>query len=116
MKREIITLCGSTRFKDQFIEVERKLTIEGKIPLPPAFYGKAEGIEYSSEIEKHLWELHIDKIDISDGIYVIDPGGYVGGSTQKEINYAKNNGKTIRFYSKEIENIDVPLVAKKNDS
>lgn len=103
MKREIITLCGSTKFRDQFREIERKLTMDGSIPLPPAFYGKAEGIEYSPEMAKHLWELHLDKIDISDGIYVINPGNYLGESTKKEIEYAKSKGKTIRFYSEEIE-------------
>ena len=103
MKREIITLCGSTRFYDQFREVEKKLTMEGKIPLPPAFYGKAEGLEYSSDVGEHLWKLHLDKINISDGIYVVNPGGYIGESTQKEINHAREKGKTIRFYSEEME-------------
>jgi hypothetical protein len=103
MKREIVTLCGSTRFRDQFREIERKLTMEGKIPLSPAFYGKAEGLEYTPEIAKHLWELHLDKINISDGIYVINPGGYLGDSTQKEIDYAKSKGKSIKFYSEESE-------------
>lgn len=97
--REIITLSGSTRFKDQFIQIERELTLEGKIVLPPAFYGKAEGLEYSPEMAKHLWELHLDKIKISDGTYVIDPGGYFGESTKKEIDYAKSLGKFVRYYS-----------------
>lgn len=103
MKREIITLCGSTRFRDQFREIERKLTMEGKIPLPPAFYGKAEEVEYSPEMAKHLWELHLNKINISDGIYVINPGGYMGESTKKEIDFARSHGKNIRFYSEEVE-------------
>jgi len=101
MKREIITLCGSTRFKDQFKEIERKLTMDGKIVLPPAFYGKAEGLEYSPEMAKLLWELHVDKINISDGIYVINPGEYIGESTKKEIDYAKSLGKFVRYYSEE---------------
>ena len=101
MKREIITLAGSTRFYDQFREVERKLTMEGVIVLPPAIFGKAEGIEHTPEVAKHLWDLHIEKIDISDGIYVIDVGGYIGDSTQKEIAYAKERGKFVRYYSQE---------------
>lgn len=103
MKREIITLCGSTKFRDQFREIERKLTMDGKIVFPPAFYGKAEGLEYSPEMAEHLWNLHIDKINISDGIYVINPGGYIGESTKKEIDYAKNLGKFVRYYSEENE-------------
>ncbi len=101
MKREIITLSGSTRFRDQFKEIERKLTLEGKIILPPAFYGKAEGIEYSPDMAKILWDLHLDKIDMSDGIFVIDPGGYLGESTKKEIEYAKQKGKFVKYYSAE---------------
>ena len=71
MKREIITLCGSTRFMKQFKEVERALTFEGKIPLPPAIYGQSENVEYSEELAKRLFVLHLDKIRISDGILVI---------------------------------------------
>lgn len=103
MKREIITLCGSTKFMKQFKEVERKLTMEGKIVLPPAIYGKAEGIEYSEEMARNLFELQLDKINISDGVFIIDVGGYFGDCTQKEIDYAKNRGKFISYYSEEIE-------------
>ena len=28
-KYQVITLCGSTRFKDQFMEAQKKLTIMG---------------------------------------------------------------------------------------
>jgi hypothetical protein len=101
MKREIITLSGSTRFRDQFREIERKLTMKGKIVLPPAIYGKAEGLEYTPEMAKNLWELHLDKINISNGIFVIDVDGYVGDSTRKEIDYAKSKGKFVRYYSQE---------------
>ena len=93
MKREIITLCGSTRFIKEFKEVERALTFEGKIPLPPAVYGKAENVEYSDELAKKLFELHLDKIRLSDGIFVIDVDGRIGESTKKEIEFAEKNNK-----------------------
>ncbi len=103
MKREIITLSGNTRFRDRFKEVERKLTLEGKIVLPPAIYGKSEGIEHSPTTIKLLYELHLAKIDISDGIFVIDVGGYIGDSTRKEIKYAKNKRKFVRYYSRDFK-------------
>ncbi|MCK4386861.1 MAG: hypothetical protein KAV41_02140 [Candidatus Pacebacteria bacterium] len=106
MKREIITLSGSTKFRDQFREVERMLTMDGKIVLPPAIYGKAEGIKHSVEVSKHLLSLHLDKINISDGIFVIDVGGYIGDSTKKEIDYAKDKGKFIKYYSKKFKEIN----------
>ena len=102
MKREIITLSGSTRFRDEFKEVERILTLKGVIVLPPAIYGKAEGIEHSLETARLLDELHFDKIDISDGIFVIDVGGYIGDSTRKEIEYATSRGKSVQYYSKDL--------------
>lgn len=105
MKREIITLCGSTRFLAQFKEVERMLTLEGIIPLPPAIYGKSEDIVYPTELAKHLFDLHLDKITLSDGIFVIDPEGQLGESTKKEIEFAKAKGKSIRYYSKEYKKI-----------
>lgn len=106
MKREIVTLCGSTKFINEFKAVERALTLEGKIPLPPAIYGKAENIEYTEELSKKLFELHLDKITISDSIFVIDPQGQMGESTKKEIDFAKKEGKTIRYYSKEAKEIN----------
>ena len=106
MKREIITLCGSTRFMEEFKDVERALTLDGKIPLPPAIYGKAEGMrDYPEELAKHLFDLHLDKILISEGIFVVDVDGYLGESTKKEIEFAEENGKSVKYYSKEIENI-----------
>lgn len=86
---------------EKFKDVERALTLDGKIPLPPAIYGKAEGIEYTEKLSKKLFDLHLDKIKISDGIFVIDPDGKFGESTKKEIACAEKNGKRIRYYSKE---------------
>jgi hypothetical protein len=115
MKREIITLCGSTKFMKEFKEVERALTLEGKIPLPPAIYGKAEKMgDYSEELGKHLFDLHLDKILISGGIFVIDVDEYIGESTKKEIAFAEENGKSVKYYSKEIDKIKETLKQLEN--
>jgi len=78
--------------------------------LPPAIYGKAEGIEYSPDVAQKLWDVHIDKINMSDGIFVIDVGGYIGDSTQKEIEYAKSKGKFVRFYSQVAQPRDLSIL------
>lgn len=101
MNREVITLSGSTRFKKQFREVERELTLKGKIVLVPAIFGKTEDLEHDDETLGLLSKLHFDKIKISDSIYVIDPEGYVGDHTKEEVEYAKRNNKKIYYYSKE---------------
>ena len=48
-----------------------------------------------------LDEMHKQKIDMSDEIYVINVGGYIGESTKSEMEYAKKNGKKISY----LENI-----------
>jgi hypothetical protein len=44
-----------------------------------------------------LDQLHFRKIDLSDGIYVCNVGGYIGSSTRREIAYAEQHGKTVEF-------------------
>lgn len=97
---EIITLCGSARFKKKFLEIMRKLTLEGKIVVMPGFeYANEKKINEEQRAE--LDELHLRKIDISDGIYVIDVDNYIGEGTQREIRYAKFNNKFVKYYSAE---------------
>ena len=35
----VITLCGSTRFKDEFYEVQKRLTFEGNIVISVGLFG-----------------------------------------------------------------------------
>ena len=48
-----------------------------------------------------LDDMHKRKIDMSDSIYVINFGGYIGQSTHSEIEYAKANGKEVRYLENE---------------
>ena len=50
------------------------------------------------EVLSHLEKAHYRKIDISDGIYVVNIGGYIGESVKAEIQYAKENGKEIIYH------------------
>lgn len=36
-KYKVITLCGSTRFKDAFMETQKRLTLEGNIVIMRSF-------------------------------------------------------------------------------
>ena len=100
---EIITLCGSTKFKDIFLEVSKKLTIGRKIVLMPGFFGHSDTEKPNDKLKKRLDELHFKKIDLSSSIFVIDVGGYIEHSTKNEIAYAMNHGKNVFCYSREIE-------------
>ncbi|WP_145415538.1 hypothetical protein [Paenibacillus xylanexedens] len=96
---KIITLCGSTKFKEQFEEVNAFLTLQGNIVISLAFFEQSEGFEINEKQAELLGNLNFRKIDISDEIFVIDVKGYIGSSTKREIEYAKEKGKAIRYYS-----------------
>jgi len=98
-KPNIICLCGSTKFKHYFGLINRKFTLEGYIVLLPGVYPHSDGINISDDAKIKLDELHKRKIDMSDQIFVIDPDGYIGNSTQSEIDYAKNKNKPITYLS-----------------
>ena len=99
-KYNIITLCGSIKFKGKFMEVQERLTLDGNIVFTPNFFNNIKE-EIDLKTKKMLAEMHRQKIDISDEIYIINVGGYIGESTKAEIEYAKVKGKKI-FY---LENI-----------
>jgi hypothetical protein len=91
---EIITLCGSTKFKEQFEQEMRRLTLEGNIVISVGLFGHIEGLDMGtddapSETKIMLDELHKRKIDMADRVHVINVGGYVGASTRSEIAYAE---------------------------
>lgn len=93
----IITLCGSIKFKDEFLKVQEKLTLEGNIVFTPNFFNNIKKEEITKELKKMLDEMHKQKIDMSDEIYIINVGGYIGDSTKSEIEYAKSKGKKVSY-------------------
>lgn len=95
---KVITLCGSTRFKEYFLEVQKKLTLEGNIVISVGLFGHAgdeEALQY--EVKAMLDRQHLAKIDLADEIFVINVDNYIGESTRKEIEYAKAKGKHVGF-------------------
>lgn len=103
---EVVTLCGSTRFKDEFIKEQKRLTLDGKIVISVGLFGHSgdnEVWENMSEdtltkTKEMLDDMHKRKIDMADSIHVINVGGYIGTSTNSEIEYAKLHGKKITYY------------------
>ena len=93
----IITLCGSTRFYETFLEINNKLTAKGYIVLSIGVVkSKTVMLDKSDpELEKMLDALHREKISMSDSIFVIDQDGYIGESTKGEIEFAEKHGKRI---------------------
>ncbi len=100
---DIVCLCGSTRFYEQFQRSNYELTMRGKIVLSIGFYmhrsGDAHGesVGCTSEQKLALDELHKRKIDLADEVLVLNVGGYIGESTRSEIEYAKSKGKCVSY-------------------
>ena len=113
-KYNIITLCGSIKFKDEFLKLQEKLTLDGNIVLTPNFFNNVKKEEINLKTKKMLDEMHKQKIDMSDEIYVINFGGYIGESTKSEIEYAKTKDKKIS-YIEDIKEIAI-MEEKKEDT
>ena len=94
----VTTLCGSTRFKEEFMEVQKRLTLEGRIVISVGLFGHSGDDEVWTEGTKEMLDdMHKRKIDMADGIFVINVDGYIGTSTRSEIDYARAHGKTIEY-------------------
>ena len=104
-KYKVITLCGSTRFKDAFMQAQKKLTLEGTIVISVGLFGHSgdsevwEGMSEDTltATKRMLDDMHKRKIDMADEIFVINVGGYIRSSTKSEIEYAHTTGKPVRY-------------------
>jgi hypothetical protein len=93
-----VTLCGSTRFKSEFIEAQKRLSLAGNIVISVGLFGHSGDTEVMNDgVKEMLDDMHKRKIDMADGIFVINVGGYVGSSTRSEIEYAMAHGKTVEY-------------------
>lgn len=97
-KYKVVTLCGSTRFKDEYLAVQKRLTLEGNIVISVGLFGHSGDDEVWTEGAKAMLDdMHKRKIDMADEIFVINVGGYIGESTRSEIDYALANGKAVKY-------------------
>lgn len=106
MSSRIVCLCGSTRFKREFLIAEEVLRKAGHIVLSVETFAHADAgghaeLVYEPGVKQRLDELHMHKIEAADEIYVIDVHGYVGESTRREIQRANHLGLPVRYLSQE---------------
>ena len=98
---KIVTICVSMKFKDKMMEIAKELEIKKKYVVIQCIYSNAR---FNEEEQQILADLHYNKIEISDAIYVVNVGGYIGNSTAKEIEYAKKLGKEV-MYLEDVKNV-----------
>ena len=102
---KVITLCGSTRFKEEFLKVQKDLTLQGNIVISVGLFGHSGDSEVWENMDEEtlnktkemLDDMHKRKIDMADEIFVINVDGYIGESTKSEIEYAKSLGKKVNY-------------------
>lgn len=85
-----ITLIGSTRFREQFEQANRALTLEGHLVYSVGFFVNS-GEEVSEEDKERLDAVHLEKILEADLVILI-PGPdssrpYIGDSTRRELRF-----------------------------
>ena len=95
---KVVTLCGSMRFSRQMQEIALELEIkQGYCVLTPV----GEKIVQPNENEREkLAQAHFKKIDMSDAVYVVNIGGYIGESVSREVCYAQKHNKEIIYHEK----------------
>jgi hypothetical protein len=103
---KVITLCGSAKFEAEFAEVNQRLTMDGCVVISLGMFRLPELPDYdwtvdSSDLKGRLAAVHFHKIRMADEVYIVDPGGYLGESTRREVAYAESLGKPVRYLSRE---------------
>ncbi len=97
-KYKVITLCGSTKFKDDFLREQKRLSLEGNIVISVGMFGHSGDSEVWAEgVNEMLDDMHKRKIDMADEIFVINKDGYIGSSTKSEIEYAIKTNKKVNY-------------------
>ena len=93
----VFTICGSTKFKNEIMEIAQRLTLDNHIVLMPCIFHHADNIELTNEQKIQLDNLHREKINMSDAIFVVNKDGYIGESTFGEIDWAQRMKKEVYF-------------------
>jgi hypothetical protein len=98
---KIVALIGSMRFGEFFLKVEKELTFSNYLVLMPYIDGLTDKDSYSEEQWEYLMYHCLMRIQLADIVYVIDVEGYIGDHTKREIAFAEQLGKEIRYHNRE---------------
>lgn len=100
----ITCLCGSTRFGEAFAAQNLRLTLAGHIVLSVGCYVYGDddlfaalSAEEQAATKRRLDALHLRKIDLADECLFLNQGDYLGESSLRELAYARQAGKKIKF-------------------
>jgi len=98
MKIKVVTMCGSMKFNKQMRTIARRIEAkQGWAVLQCVYSKKSDKLDNIDEMH-NIEVAHYKKIEISDAIYVVNIGGYIGEATKRAIAYAKKCGKEIIYH------------------
>lgn len=98
---ETVTICGSMRFSQEMKEIAFMLESRYGLNVLQCTYNE-QGVEITPEMVDRLEQAHLVKINLSDWIYIVDIGHYIGDAVRMEIAYAEGHGKKVVFHSSEL--------------
>ena len=105
---KVICLCGSTRFTADMLIIQWNFTKQGHVvlswcALPDDYFTGNDKSHVGDQegVKEIVDEVHKRKIDLSDEVFVINIGGYIGESTTSEIKYALSKGKIVKYLEPE---------------
>lgn len=89
-----ITICGSYKFINEMEIRASEFRNQGFIVNVPRKLDVPVGDVISDSTAR---TMHLRKIDNSDIVFIVNPGGYIGESTLHEIEYAIMTGKPVYY-------------------
>lgn len=93
----IVTMCGSTKFKEDYLRCIEELTYHGALVLFCPIFHHADGIKIPEDKVQMLRDIHMQRIRMCKAILVVNKDGYIGNSTKEEIEYATSLGKDVWY-------------------
>ena len=91
------TICGSMRFDKEMKKIAYNLETGKGYNILQCVYCEENVIPTDEELSR-LADAHYRKIDLSDGIYVVNIDGYIGEAVKKEIEYAEKHEKGVVYH------------------
>lgn len=97
MGRRIVAIVGSSKFKAEHLGVAQRETLRGSIVLLAGFWHHVDKVPITDEQKASLDLLMLDKVELATEVFVVNPKGYGGHSTQRAIDRARELGKPLRW-------------------
>lgn len=96
----VLTLCGSGKFRDEVFASAQHLSDHGFTVLAPPLHRFDLLLQDQvEELHQLAWKgatlAHFGRIAKCDGLYLVNPTGYVGVSTTLELGYGYALGKIV---------------------